>query len=140
MAPWPTVVLVEARPRIPPRIAPMHGVQPIAKIAPSPKLASQPPRLLTRRPPSRSPNPGPPAGANDIDPVAVATDAAAPLSSGRQLRSRRGIRRRPARFRPRRIRTIPPTWRRAGIQGDSPAAANDAVTPRSVNTTPNPPT
>ena len=37
----------------------MHGVQPIAKIAPSPKLASQPPRLLTIRPPSRSPRPGP---------------------------------------------------------------------------------
>ena len=65
----------------------MHGVQPIAKIAPSPKLASQPPRLLTSRPPSRSPKPGPPAGANDIEPVVAATDADAPASSGRHVRS-----------------------------------------------------
>ena len=36
----------------------MHGVQPIAKIAPSPNDASQPPRLPTSRPPSRSPNVG----------------------------------------------------------------------------------
>ena len=33
----------------------MHGVQPMAKIAPSPNDASQPPRELTSRPPSRSP-------------------------------------------------------------------------------------
>ena len=34
----------------------MHGVQPIAKIAPSPNDASQPPRVPTIRPPSRSAN------------------------------------------------------------------------------------
>src|SRR2546423_360040 len=62
IAPWPTVAEEDARPRIPPRITPMHGVHPIAKIAPRPKLASHPPRLLTSRPPSRSPSPGPAAG------------------------------------------------------------------------------
>ena len=36
----------------------MHGVQPTAKIAPSPNDASQPPRLPTSRPPSRSPKVG----------------------------------------------------------------------------------
>ena len=36
----------------------MHGLQPIAKIAPSPNDASQPPPELTTWPPSRSPRPG----------------------------------------------------------------------------------
>ena len=34
----------------------MHGVQPMAKIAPSPNDASHPPRVPTMRPPSRSAN------------------------------------------------------------------------------------
>ena len=54
----------------------MHGVQPIAKIAPSPNDASQPPRVPTMRPPSRSPSPDRcPGAAKAIVPVALATDA-----------------------------------------------------------------
>src|SRR6185369_6276228 len=74
------------------------------------------------------------------EPVELATAADAPASSGRQLRSSAGIRRTPARFSPSRTRITPPTWRRTGIHGDSPAAANVAVTPSSVNTEPNPAT
>ena len=55
----------------------MHGVQPIAKIAPSPNDASQPPRALTTRAPSRSPMPGRcrhrRAEPSATDPVAVAS-------------------------------------------------------------------
>src|SRR6476661_402871 len=140
IAPWATVVLVEAIVRIPPRITPMHGVQPTAKIAPSPKDASQPPRLPTSRPPSRSPNVGADPLPNDIVPVVAATDADAPASSGRQVRSSAGMRRTPARLSPRMTRITPPTWRRNGIHCDSPAAANVAVIPSSVKTAPNPAT
>ena len=70
----------------------MHGVQPIAKIAPSPNEASQPPPRAhdsaaepvadarTATAPRRAP----------IVPVAVASDPAAPASSGRQVRSSAG--------------------------------------------------
>ncbi len=43
MAPWAIVPDVAAIVRMPPRMRPMHGVQPMAKIAPSPNDASQPP-------------------------------------------------------------------------------------------------
>ena len=47
----------------------MHGVQPMAKIAPSPNEASQPPREVTTRPPSLSPNEGVAVGAaNEYNP------------------------------------------------------------------------
>ena len=85
--------------RIPPRMIPMQGVQPMAKIAPSPNEASQPPRWLTRREPSRSPTPSdePPS---DIVPVAVASDEDAPASSGRQVRSSAEIRMMPGQAEP----------------------------------------
>ena len=93
----------------------MHGVQPIAKIAPSPNDASQPPRALTIRPPSRSPMVGPPGPPpRRIEPVAVASEPAAPASSGRQVRSSAGMRRIPARLSPSTMSTTPPTIRRAG--------------------------
>ena len=56
----------------------MHGVQPMAKIAPSPNEASQPPRWLTRRdaePVADAPSDAPPS---DIEPVAVASDERRP--------------------------------------------------------------
>ena len=53
----------------------MHGLQPIAKIAPRPNDASQPPRELTTWPPIRSPTLGPaPPLPNAVEPVAVASD------------------------------------------------------------------
>ena len=55
-------------------------------------------------------------------PVALATDPAAPASSGRHVRSRRGIRSTPARLRPRMIRMTPPTWRSIGRYSEKPAA------------------
>src|SRR6476620_11279524 len=119
---------------------PMHGVQPTAKIAPSPKLASQPPRLETSRPPRRSPNVGPPpavaapADANDIVPVVLATEPAAPASSGRHDWARRGIVINPARFSPRTTGPAPPMTRSAGRYWERPAAANVAVTPSNVKT------
>ena len=58
MAPWAIVPDVAARVRMPPRMIPMHGLQPIAKIAPRPNDASQPPRELTTWPPIRSPTLG----------------------------------------------------------------------------------
>src|SRR5262245_25297681 len=112
---------------------PMHGVQPTAKIAPSPKLASQPPRLETSRPPSRSLNvgapvpPAAPADASDIVPVALATELAAPASSGRHDWARRGIVMIPARFRPRTTRMTPPITRSVGRYWLRPAAAKVAV-------------
>ena len=53
-------------------------------------------------------------GARAIVPVALATDAAAPASSGRKVRSSAGIRSTPARFNPSTMRTTPPAWRRNG--------------------------
>ncbi len=62
----------------------MQGVQPIAKIAPRPKVATQPLRLPTIQPPSRFARVGgPPAGARAIVPVMPASEVEAPASSGR---------------------------------------------------------
>ena len=71
----------------------MHGVQPMAKIAPRPNEAIQPPRGLTIRAPTRSPTPADPSAppeASATVPVAVASEPDAPASSGRQVRSRIG--------------------------------------------------
>ena len=79
----------------------MHGLQPTAKIAPRPNDASQPPPELTTCPPSRSPRPGfalPPPRA--VEPVAVASDPAAPASSGRHVRCSHEMWSRPARSSP----------------------------------------
>ena len=118
----------------------MQGVQPIAKMAPSPNDASQPPRDVTSRPPSRCPNPPPPGVANATEPVAVATDSAAPASSGRQVRSRIGIRTSPVRLMPRITRIRPPIQRSSSMYWAKPLAAYVAVTPSSVKTAPKPST
>ena len=112
IVPWSSVPDDIASVRIPPRMIPMQGVQPTAKIAPRPNEASQPPRWLTNREPSRSPSPsdGPP---RDIEPVAVASDAEAPASSGRHVRSSTEIRMIPARLSPMSTRITPPITRRA---------------------------
>jgi hypothetical protein len=80
------------------------------------------------------------ADANDIVPVALATEPAAPASSGRHDWARRGIVMNPARFSPRTMRITPPMTRSVGRYWLSPAAAKVAVTPSSVNTAPNPST
>ena len=93
----------------------LGGILTMAKIAPRPNEANHPPRALTTRPPSRSPTVGPlelPVSA--VEPVTVASEVAAPPSSGRQVRSSPGMRRMPARFRPSTIRMKPPMVRRAG--------------------------
>ena len=88
--------------------------------------------------------PGPPADTGPAGrrgaspPVLVARLAEAPASSGRQARSSTGIFSSPVMLSPSTISRIPPICRRSVIQRDSPAAANVAVTPRIVNTSPNP--
>ena len=128
--------------RMPPRIMPMHGVQPIAKIAPRPNDASQPPRLADE--PAAEPvadRSARPSAAEAIVPVVAAHGgrrAGVEWPPGSlERRHRAGRRRGSARGR---SRITPPTWRRAGIHCDEPAAANVAVTPSSVNTAPNPAT
>src|SRR6188474_3041649 len=138
--PWATVPLVAAIVRIPPRMIPMQGVQPIAKIAPRPSEASRPPFDPTSAPPSRSPKPGvPPAPVdNAIEPVVVARLPAAPASSGRHVRSSAGMCRIPARLRPMTMRINPPTTRRSGRMSTRPDARYVAVTPSNANTAVNP--
>ena len=78
------------------------------------------------------------ADANDIVPDAVATELAAPASSGRHDWARKGIVMNPARLSPRMTRTTPPMTRSVGRYSESPAAANVAVMPSSVKTLPKP--
>ena len=103
--PCRTVPLLTAIARMPLRMIPMHGVQPTAKIAPEAErrepaaAAGRPPgrRVDRRSTGRRSRRPGSPRATL---PVAVARLPAAPASSGRQVRSRTGMRRMPARLRP----------------------------------------
>ena len=92
----------------------MHGVQPMAKIAPSANDVPRPALPPTSRLPIRPPTPAS-AGASDIPPVIVVTLAEAPASSGRQVRSRNGIGSRPARLRPMTTSRTPPTIRSVGM-------------------------
>ncbi len=92
----------------------MHGVQPIAKIAPSAKEVPRPALPPTSRLPTRPPMPAS-AGASDMPPVIVVTLADAPASRGRQVRSSKGIGSRPARLRPMITSSTPPTMRRVGM-------------------------
>ena len=92
----------------------MHGVQPIAKMAPRPNDDPRPARPPTRRLPTRPPTP-PSAGASVMPPVIVVRLAEAPASSGRQVRWRTGIGSRPARLRPMTTRITPPMIRSVGM-------------------------
>ena len=75
----------------------MHGVQPIAKIVPSPNEATSPVPSPTSRPPIRSARPGERRVGSwrTVPPVAPATAVLAPRSSGRHVRSSRPIVRNP---------------------------------------------
>ena len=77
----------------------MHGVQPIAKIAPRPNDASQPPFESTMRLAEPVGHAGDaavaPGEASETEPVTVASDCVAPASRGRHVRSRAAIGRMP---------------------------------------------
>ena len=96
----------------------MHGVQPTAKTTPEAERGQEPAPAADEAAAQPLAEPGPALRPRrregDRAGRLRASAPAAPASSGRHVRSRAGIVRIPARFRPITIRRIPPIVRRAG--------------------------